>query len=625
MDVQPQGEGVVDRSLQLLTFQVWLGYITVLMPGLALAAHLSVIPQFASIRIMEEQTLLQTMLQMVWFDFATVAVCLSGQVAEIFLINIIRGHPLISLRLHILTVFGKDKESLGWTNLAVLVSATVGAGGGAVHGISGWLLDLPGWGFDAPLKGIFRGAVLVHVFFLMSFLIMELIICASPTLLTRSQTLAGGGLHSAGDLEKNGYGPLEEHSDQQHIQRNMRKGACLLFATIAVQAMLAFVLASGALPIRKHVCFKILFLVTLLVVGLAFNGLYARLMQQRSRLSRYMPTFWMLILVNCFVGVVALIVPDLFVDVDMAVGNVHELPFSGPTFRPAAANSSYEENFLSTSQQRGFGHYPVCDMRWYGPKSQPGQGLTVLDVLVFARAAYLPTEDHMMQEVTNATVHTEIGRVVVEYASPVTDVGRVAVFALKDANLRVLAVRGSSTAADWLFNLDFWAGAVLYQMLVNVLPFASFIPLSFAQQFLAFDVRALLGVQPPWAHVEAAVLDAMARSKADGSSLLMTGHSLGGALASEFAASHGIRAVVFSPVGLGMTSARFPTCKGKLACELPFENNVVSVIPNGDVVPLLDKQVGTNQFIQETVCFLYLISGSGRLGMVWDGEVSTRQ
>eukprot|EP00929_Paragymnodinium_shiwhaense_P024882 TRINITY_DN1518_c0_g2_i1.p1 TRINITY_DN1518_c0_g2~~TRINITY_DN1518_c0_g2_i1.p1 ORF type:complete len:335 (-),score=36.65 TRINITY_DN1518_c0_g2_i1:359-1363(-) len=281
----------------------------------------------------------------------------------------------------------------------------------------------------------------------------------------------------------------------------------------------------------------------------------------------------------------------------MAVGDVHDIPFDGATFRPAAANSSYDHDFVSRSQQLGFGHYPVCDMRWYGANSKPGQGLTALDMWVFANAAYLTTEDEMLQEIRNATLHTEIGEVVVEFASPVTYVGRVAVFDLKDSNLRVLAVRGTTQGADMIFNMEIWAPAVFYQLLVNFLPFASHIPLSFAQNYLAFDLRSLLGIQPAWAHVEQTVMDAVAKSKADGRRLLMTGHSLGAALASEFAAREGIPALVFSPLGLGLTSARFETCPDG-ACDMPFDNNVVSVIPNGDIIPQLDTQVGTNQFIQ---------------------------
>ena len=63
-----------------------------------------------------------------------------------------------------------------------------------------------------------------------------------------------------------------------------------------------------------------------------------------------------------------------------------------------------------------------------------------------------------MTEIKNMSLNTELGTVELESLDSVRKMGRVVSFRLPATNKRVVVIRGSSQANDWLFNLDAWLG-----------------------------------------------------------------------------------------------------------------------------------------------------------------------
>eukprot|EP00435_Cladocopium_sp_Y103_P003740 s2039_g1.t1 len=138
-------------------------------------------------------------------------------------------------------------------------------------------------------------------------------------------------------------------------------------------------------------------------------------------------------------------------------------------------------------------------------------------------------------------------------------VARMGVFKLPNINTRVISVRGTSQAEDWLFNADVWAPSVLTGF--------------------------------------------------DGYGLVLTGHSLGGGMAQLCGSIEGIRTLTFSPVGQAVAQARVngdsaktPGSDGALA--------MVSLLSRGIACTAINP-VACHSLLQ-TACELYRKCGDPR-------------
>ena len=85
-----------------------------------------------------------------------------------------------------------------------------------------------------------------------------------------------------------------------------------------------------------------------------------------------------------------------------------------------------------------------------------GSQLLALDLMIFAEASWLNSSEDIMTAVKNGTLNTEIEHIELEFLAPVRQIARVVSWRLPDVKKRVVAIRGSSSANDWLFNLDAW-------------------------------------------------------------------------------------------------------------------------------------------------------------------------
>jgi len=85
-----------------------------------------------------------------------------------------------------------------------------------------------------------------------------------------------------------------------------------------------------------------------------------------------------------------------------------------------------------------------------------GSQLLALDLMIFAYSSWLNSSEDIMADVKNMSLNTEIENIELEFVAPVRQMARVVSWRLPDVKKRVVAIRGSSSANDWLFNLDTW-------------------------------------------------------------------------------------------------------------------------------------------------------------------------
>ncbi|CAK9009357.1 unnamed protein product, partial [Durusdinium trenchii] len=254
-------------------------------------------------------------------------------------------------------------------------------------------------------------------------------------------------------------------------------------------------------------------------------------------------------------------------------------------FSPAPNGSYFDVNHQAPGALAGFGAYPICNnIQWDSPKPTKGSQLTALDLLAFAQAVYIGPRKDIQEELDNATLNTELYPVTIDSIQDTGEVGRVGVFSMSNVKTRVIAIRGSSQAPDWTFNLDVWGPGVFHSFVINAFPFGTLVPVTFATRRLSFDVRGLLGLDHPWVRILKQIQAAKKLSEKDGYNLILTGHSLGGGLAQVLGSLERIPTLVWMPVGGAFTAYR---TFGFVINELPLENNIVAVVPWGDLVPAL--------------------------------------
>jgi hypothetical protein len=85
-----------------------------------------------------------------------------------------------------------------------------------------------------------------------------------------------------------------------------------------------------------------------------------------------------------------------------------------------------------------------------------GSQLLALDLMIFAYSSWLNSSEDIMADVKNMSLNTEIENIELEFVAPVRQMARVVSWRLPDVKKRVVAIRGSSSANDWLLNLDTW-------------------------------------------------------------------------------------------------------------------------------------------------------------------------
>lgn len=154
-----------------------------------------------------------------------------------------------------------------------------------------------------------------------------------------------------------------------------------------------------------------------------------------------------------------------------------------------------------------------------------------------------------------------------------------------NSNTSVVAIRGTSSVAEIFQDVNFWMPSAFLQVAQILGP-------------SLFNIRGILpfmtGHFPEYRDEQIAKLMNYTRdlTKAKNETVYVTGHSLGGGLATMVGGMLNIPAVTFSAPGIGDTSAILDPQPDLKTFLLRLRHIGVNVVPDGDAVPQVDKQSG---------------------------------
>lgn len=227
--------------------------------------------------------------------------------------------------------------------------------------------------------------------------------------------------------------------------------------------------------------------------------------------------------------------------------------------------------------------YPACSIDY--------DGLTVLDFALIADAAYGNTTEKHKSSLDNRFNGTALGNWTYVTRNDETKDHQVWMeLYFPEVNMTVIAVRGTASAADALEDLHYWFGITIMQAVDVFVPFLKQLPRAFVVKLLSMDLITSVMPEPVYIPLLKHVEEVRARV---GDNLVLTGHSLGGAMAAMVGAKTQTRAVSFSGPGLLYSRGRF----GVDASDV--RDNVLTFKPRKDIVPRVDELGG---MVQELRC-----------------------
>ncbi|POM62213.1 hypothetical protein PHPALM_28663 [Phytophthora palmivora] len=228
--------------------------------------------------------------------------------------------------------------------------------------------------------------------------------------------------------------------------------------------------------------------------------------------------------------------------------------------------------------------YPVCAIDL--------ESLNIVDFALIADAIYGWNTAVQVKSFTQRFNGTDLGDW--EYVSRNNEAAGHQVWAelyFPTINMTVIAVRGTATATDALEDLHYWFGVSIMQAANIFIPFLKQLPSQFVVEMLSMNF--LRAIMPPPVYSELLDHVTVVRKRVGGDRLVLTGHSLGGAMAAMIGAKTHTPAVSFSGPGLLYSRGRFDVD------DESIRDYVLTVKPRRDIVPQVDELGG---MVQEIEC-----------------------
>ena len=214
-----------------------------------------------------------------------------------------------------------------------------------------------------------------------------------------------------------------------------------------------------------------------------------------------------------------------------------------------------------------------------------------LDIIDFALFSVLPYygDDGALNSTLNSWYGPSGDDWYVGYVASARDnVVRVLDIRSPSRNMSVIAFRGTATGGDAISDLSTWYSSIFLDMASLFLPLSSVLPLSFIQWFVDTTSALQSSLVPPIFDLSIEFTKRVMQERR----VVLTGHSLGAAVANVVAASTDLRSVAFSPPGVVWSAKNFGISKDFVA------SNTVSVVPDRDPVTKIDMQGGLVQSIR---------------------------
>lgn len=231
------------------------------------------------------------------------------------------------------------------------------------------------------------------------------------------------------------------------------------------------------------------------------------------------------------------------------------------------------------------------DTSEYAACSVSYQGLSVLDLALMADAVYGTTTDIQKSTMENRFNGTELENWrYVARNNESTDGQNWMEIYFPSVNMTVIAVRGTASATDALEDMHFWFGICIMQAVNVFVPFLKQLPRAFVVKLLSMKLISAIMPSPVYTDLLNHAVDTRARV---GNNLVVTGHSLGGAIAAMIGAKTKTSAVSFSGPGLLYSLGRFDIASQDV------RDYVLTMKPKSDIVPAVDQLGG---LVQEIRC-----------------------
>ncbi|KDO26509.1 hypothetical protein SPRG_07912 [Saprolegnia parasitica CBS 223.65] len=225
--------------------------------------------------------------------------------------------------------------------------------------------------------------------------------------------------------------------------------------------------------------------------------------------------------------------------------------------------------------------YPICDLQ----KS----GLNIIDFILIADAAYGSNTSLQIDMLHKRFDNTALKNWnFTDFSDKNSDHQCWFQVDFLDVNATVVAIRGTASAADALEDMHYWFGITIMQFANVFIPFLNQLPLDFVVQLLSMNMLERFTPEP----VYMPVLRKVQALKASGKNVILTGHSLGGAMAAMVGAATKSPAISFSGPGLVFSRGRFHIN------EEDVRDYVVTIKPQNDIVPRVDVLGGLVQDIE---------------------------
>jgi len=263
-------------------------------------------------------------------------------------------------------------------------------------------------------------------------------------------------------------------------------------------------------------------------------------------------------------------------------------------------NATVEKNvtpWYNSNRHAGHGvvtPYPVCNMRWGNLDHEDNEGLTILDFAALSHYAYA-SDNHLdsLHSFTNASFKEDAE---VVFVNAFSDVPRLVATRFSGPagtnGTVVLAVKGTSTVEEIFTDAGFWTGIYIMQIINAVVPLLNNIPSAFIAWIL--DAVQLPSAKASREAIIETIVNKVNELQAEypRDEIILTGHSLGGGLAEIASARSGVSSVVLSGIGNYFSENKFGYKTGETY------RNVVSIVPDSDLIPRIDKHVDMHQRIQ---------------------------
>jgi len=237
--------------------------------------------------------------------------------------------------------------------------------------------------------------------------------------------------------------------------------------------------------------------------------------------------------------------------------------------------------------------YPVCGMRWRAHAAPLYEGLSIVDFALMDQIAALPNLTVAQQQLPE-WFPSDWSLVFRSAAPP----GQPRFDHLDNPalNLSVIAIRGTKTVGDIVQDIYLWAPAGVLQSFGLLVPLLELLPISVVRWWIktasfddwmnSFGHDLKVGYQYP--------ILAYIQANCTHRQTIITGHSMGGSIGAVVGILLNLSIVSISGPGVSYSARKFDLPEDQDFLE---STPLVTIMPDNDIVPRIDLQLGMVQRI----------------------------